>query len=241
MTGSLAGLRVVVTREQPGELGELLERRGAEVVHVPLIRVTAPSDGGVALDAALAHLDRVEWLVVTSRAGAARVGDAARRHRHVRLAAVGSATARELSRLADRPVDVTPETQRGAALGAALNDHLGDRPARILLAQAEQADPTLAGQLRRAGHDLRVVAAYRTEHQVPRVPVVADAVLFSSGSAVEAWHAALGESTPPLTVAIGPTTAAVADRIGLKITAISADHSVKGLVEELERVVAVDR
>ena len=240
MTGSLAGMRVVVTSAEAGDTAELLEARGATTVHVPLIRIGPPADGGAALERALSTLDGVEWLVVTSRAGARRVGRAARRHQELRLAAVGSATAAELAELAGRPVDVTPDTQRGSALATALNARLGQHHSRVLLAQAERADPALEEGLRSAGHDVAVVAAYRTERLAPDPTVVADAdaVLFSSGSAVEAWHAAFGAQTPRLTVAIGPSTAAVASRIGLKITAISADHSVNGLVAELECAVS---
>ena len=36
-TQPLAGRRVIVTREQPGELADLLTARGAEVLHVPLV------------------------------------------------------------------------------------------------------------------------------------------------------------------------------------------------------------
>ena len=49
MRGPLAGCRVIVTREHPGELASLLEARGAKVVHVPLIQVVEPLDSGAAL------------------------------------------------------------------------------------------------------------------------------------------------------------------------------------------------
>ena len=49
MSGPLAGVRVLVTRERPGRLAELLTERGAEVVHVPLIGIAEPADGGPAV------------------------------------------------------------------------------------------------------------------------------------------------------------------------------------------------
>ena len=69
----------------------------------------------------------------------------------------------------------------------------------------------------------------------------ADAVLFASGSAVEHWCRRFGTEAPPIAVAIGPTTAATADRFGLKLSAVATDHSLDGLVTELERVVARSR
>ena len=53
---ALAGRTVVVTRPALGTLGERLADCGAVVVHVPLITIGPPSDGGVAVDAALAAL-----------------------------------------------------------------------------------------------------------------------------------------------------------------------------------------
>ena len=78
MTLPLAGCRVIVTRERPGELATMLTRRGAAVDHVPLIAVEEPSDGGAGLSDALSRLADVDWLVVTSPAGAERVGAGAR-------------------------------------------------------------------------------------------------------------------------------------------------------------------
>lgn len=235
--GSLQGRRVVVTRPEPGRLGELLEERGATVVPVPLIAVADPADGGVELREQVDRLAEFDWLVVTSPAGASRVGDAARRSPAVRLAAVGASTARALTAAAGRPVDLVPDDQRGAALAEAL---AGLPPARMLLALADRAPTTLAESLAAAGHAVTTVVAYRT------VPVAAseadraaaraaDALLLASGSAAESWVEQLGVSGPPVVVAIGPSTAEVALRSGLKVDGIAADHSVTGLVAELER------
>ncbi|MBT7429357.1 MAG: hypothetical protein HN783_06060, partial [Ilumatobacter sp.] len=109
--GELAGCRVLVTRERPGELGRMLAERGADVVHVPLIVVTDPPDHGAALQREFDRLDRYSWLVVTSPAGAERVGKVAALHPQIRLAAVGTATEQRLAALAGRPVDLVPHRQ----------------------------------------------------------------------------------------------------------------------------------
>jgi uroporphyrinogen-III synthase len=228
---------VLVTRERPGELGAMLAARGATVVHVPLIEVIEPADNGSALRDELSRLDRYGWLIATSPAGAERVGEAARSAPGVRLAAVGTATARVLAAEAGRNVDVVPTVQRAEALAEQLVAEMSVHQ-RILIAQADIAAPTLADMLRQAGHDVTTVTAYRTIARQPDVEAVdgADAVLFASGSAVESWCRAFGPSGPPLVVAIGPSTAAVADRLGLKVSSVSADHSIDGLVTELERL-----
>lgn len=229
--------RVLVTRERPGELGVLLAEYGAEVVHVPLIRVVEPPDGGVGLRDELDRLDTYDWLVVTSAAGAERVGEAARRHPGVRLAAVGTATAGVLAELAGRPVDVTPSRQIAAELARLLVTAAGLPPARILLAQADRAAPTLSEALLEAGHDVHAVTAYATQLVEPDLDRIgdADALLLASGSAARSWVEACGPTGPPVIVAIGPATSAVAVELGLKVTAVAADHSIGGLVAELAR------
>ena len=239
MTLPLAGCRVIVTRERPGELATMLTRRGAAVDHVPLIAVEEPSDGGAGLNDALSRLADVDWLVVTSPAGAERVGAGARSAGHVRLAAVGSATAAVLRRVAGREVDLVPTVQRAEGLVDAFAS-LQLPPQQILIAQADMAAPTLADGLRRAGHHVATVVAYRTVAVEPDGDAFgavarADAVCFASGSAVEGWCRAFGPTTPPLAIAIGPSTAATAAQLGLKITGVAADHSLDGLVVELER------
>jgi uroporphyrinogen-III synthase len=239
MTSPLEGWRVVVTRERPGELAAKLTERGAMVIHVPLIAAAEPSDGGAALRESLAGLAAFDWLIVTSPAGAERVADAAIAAPGVRLAAVGTATARVLERRIGRPVDLVPSVQRAEALAEAFVDQASS-PQRVLIAHADIAASTVADALRRAGHEVIDVVAYRTIAVEPdRAAVVdADAVLFASGSSVESWCRAFGTATPPIVVAIGPMTAAVAEQFGLKVSAVSADHSLDGLVAELERVCA---
>jgi uroporphyrinogen-III synthase len=218
-----------VTREEPGELAELLTARGADVVHVALIE-TEPVD--IDLD----DLATYTWLVVTSRHGAAAVGRAAAATPRVRLAAVGATTAALLSELAGRPVDVVPPVQRGDALVAAIGRGSG----RVLVAQGDLADDTVVAGLGELGWDVEARVAYRTVTRAPtvderRAVAGADAVLLASGSAARAWVAAFGREAVASVFAIGPSTAAAARCAGLKITASAADHSIGGLVDAAER------
>ncbi len=215
----------------------MLGERGADVVHVPLIETTDPADGGVALAAALGNLSDHDWLIVTSAVGAERVGDAAKQHPGVALAAVGTTTARVLADLAGRPIDVVPDRQIAVELAAALNVRLRGEYVHILLAQADRAPDTLADLLRSAGHDVTVVTAYSTQLRVPDPSQLhdIDALVLASGSAATSWVAAFGTDAPPVVVAIGPTTAQVARELGLKVSAIAADYSLAGLVDAVER------
>jgi len=237
VTGPLHGRRVLVTRERPGELAEKLTARGAEVVHVPLIEVVGPDDGGTALGRELDRLDGYDWLIVTSPAGAERVGAAAARHPGVHLAAVGTATAAALRTASGRECDLVPGVQRADALAEELVAR-SVGPQRILVAHADRAATTMGDLLRAGGHDVVDVIAYRTldvepGREVQRLVHGADAVVFASGSAVQSWCRTIGLRRPPVVVVIGPTTAGVAHRLGLEITSVAVEHSLDGLVDAL--------
>ena len=236
MSAPLEGRRVVVTRaaEQAEPLAARLRAVGAEPVIVALIEIVAPTDGGAGLAEALGHLADYDWLVVTSPNGAARVRGALAAlpagTRRPRLAAVGTATASALG----APADLVPTEQIADVLVAEFPSGMGS----VLVAQAEGAGPEVGAGLAAKGWNVDVVAAYRTVLLVPSSGVLlqvlsADAVLFASGSAVRAWIRVFGTQTPPVAVAIGPSTAQVAADLGLKIDAVAADHSLDGLVGEL--------
>ena len=252
MSGTLDGLRVVVTRQDLEPLGEMLRQRGAEAVHLPAIRATDAADGGAELDRHLAHLDRYDWLIVTSPNGAERVATAvADTAVPPRVAAVGAATSARLQARSGRAADLVPPVQKGQALAVALIDRLDSRDGRVLLAQADRASPDLADALRAVGLRVDAVTAYRTETTPPDLSDLArrpaDAVLLASGSAATAWRAAIDRHAdehpvpphvaPRIVVAIGPSTAAAAARCGLDVTAVATEHSLAGLVEALEQTV----
>lgn len=228
----LSGCRVVTTRERRGALDSALATAGADVIHVPLIAIERPLDGGAALERALAGIDGFDWVVVTSQHGARLVGEAAAGHRRVRLAAVGARSGAILAGLAGRAVDVVPERQTAADLAAAMPAGSG----RVLLAQADRADGRLADELARRGYAVAAFTAYRTALRVPTVrervaALSADALVIASGSAADAWVDAIGVDAPPVVAAIGPVTAAAAERRGLKVTHVATDHDVEGLRE----------
>lgn len=244
MTGDpLTGRTVVITRPTPGPLGAALSARGAVVGHVPLIEIGPPADGGAALDAALGQLDRFDWLVVTSANGAHRVGDAAARHRGLRLAAVGETTAQILADLVGRVVDVVPAIANVEGLLAELTI----KPARMLVAQGDLAGDRLSSGLCAAGHDVVTVAAYRTTLRPPDEEASArlrraDVVVLASGSSVASWsRAATSHPQAPFAdvtasiVVIGERTAEIAAAHRLDVTAVAAAPTTDAVVDAIER------
>jgi uroporphyrinogen-III synthase len=224
---AIDGRTVVLTRPSPGTLADRLTAAGARTEHVPLIAIGPPADGGAALRAALADLASFDWLVVTSTNGAAAVGDAAAGSPHLRLAAVGPATAAELGSRSGRPVDLVPTESSSAGL---LAEFPASRRRRVLVAQADRAGDQLASGLRAAGHDVVAVVAYATSLVPPDRQALAalrnaDCVVLASGSAVEAWAAAVpgGLSTARAAiVTIGQSTAEVAASHKLHVAAVAA-------------------
>ena len=225
----LAGRTIALTRPDPGALGPALADLGAIVVHVPLLAIADPPDGGIALRRALARLDAFDWLVVTSANGARAVGAAASAS-GVRLAAVGPATAATLAERAGRPVDLVAQVPRVEGLVA----EFPPAPARVLVAQADRAGSELAEGLARRGHDVEAVTAYATVARRPTADEQAaldavDAVVLASGSAAEAWVAARGPAVPPVAVAIGPVTERAARRVGIAITHVATSPGPAGV------------
>jgi uroporphyrinogen-III synthase len=250
--GTLAGRRIVVTR-QPGQastLVRLLEERGARVLEVPAIQIVPPADPGP-LDAALASLERYDWLVFTSanavRAVISRImvlglppqiG-----FRGPRIASVGSSTSVAIRSAfpADAVALEPPADHRAAGLVQAFAGR-GCRGARVLVPASSRAREELAAGLRELGAQVDAVSAYATvEPEDLRERVAGclaegfDAVAFASPSAVEGFTAASGEASRGLpAVVIGPTTAAAARAAGLDVRATASPSTAEGLVEALE-------
>lgn len=194
---------VLLTRAT-GESAKLIGRLralGIAAEERPCIRVE-PLDDPAPLRAAVAALTADDLLVITSAAGARAVeralgGMACR----APAAAVGPAT-RDASAAAGLHVTFTPSVATARALALEVPLPRGT----VLLARSDRAAPEPAEILRRRGAVVGEVVAYRTV-SVPldRAPD-ADAVVFSSPSAVDGYAAAMVQ--PRLALAIGPATAA---------------------------------
>lgn len=244
----LFGRRVVVTRTraQASELSRALGELGAEPLEVPVIEVGPPSDGGVALRAAVAGVGTADWLVLTSPNGVERtfaeIPDT-RALGGVRVAAIGPGTAAALARY--RVVaDLVPERYVAESLLAALPDPPSG--GRVVIARAEEAREVLPEGLRARGWEVDVVAAYRTvaatvDPAVRAAVAAADAVTFTSSSTVSRFVEALGaDAVPPVVACIGPVTAATARDLGLPVTVEAAEHTIAGLVAALRAHLAPD-
>ena len=248
MSSSLDGRSVVITRSrlQNESLKRLLEARGAHVVEVPLIDIAEPDDEGRERDEVLQRFHEFDWIVVTSPNGADRVAPffsaaqaAGDESRFPRVAAVGEATARSLN----VSVDLVAEPARAEALASQFPDGDGS----VLVVQGNLADAFLQESIAAKGWTVTQVVAYQTVTLQPTQEMItpaldADVLLLASGSAASAWFDSFGTTTPPVVVAIGPSTSSVARKVGIDVTAVADDHSLEGLLataehalEQLER------
>ena len=240
----LAGRSVVVCRatHQAGPLLDALAEVGATAVHVPLIEVVAPSDGGAALRDAIERADIDTWWCFTSSnavdavAGVTRATNETDAAPTGRTAVVGGATA---DRVAAHgwPVDVVgaEPTARGLGQSLAVEAHQ-----RVIAPLAELASDDLADAFHARGLAAEVVIAYRTI--TPDVGPVdlqrvldSDAVLVTSPSVIRRLVGFIGERALPALIAIGPTSAAAIEAEGLEVAGQADEPSVTSLIDAVVR------
>ena len=252
----LSGRRIVVTRsrEQAGELIDMLEERGAEAIPAHAIRITAPEDPAP-LDEACRNAGSFDWIVFASANAVDYFmqrllanGDVRDLH-GVRLCTVGPSTASRLQRYGIR-VDLTPAEFRADALAEALTGSGSLEGQRILMPRADIARDRLAEQLREAGAEVVDVVAYRTvpgsadrddDYDVYRMLLdhQIDAVTFASASAVKNFVAMIGQDQAAdllhstVVASIGPVTAEAAQQLGINTTVMPERYTIPDLVDAL--------
>ncbi|MEO5974480.1 MAG: uroporphyrinogen-III synthase [Ilumatobacteraceae bacterium] len=233
---ALNGKRIVVTRptHQSNTLIELLLRQGARPIQMPLIEISDPSDGGESMRDAFSELDSFEWIVVTSVNGAAAIAsDIHDRDHRPRIAAIGEATNRALGSIAD----FMPSSARGDVLAEEFPTGRG----RVLLVQAEVVDGIIGSSLEARGWNVTKVAAYQTQSLTPEPKILsramkADALVLASGSAARSWVQCAGTQTPPLVVAVGQSTAAISEQVGIRVTEVAGEPTPSCVVDTLTDV-----
>lgn len=217
-------MRVLVTRarEQASALVRALADSGFEPVLVPTIRFELESF----------DLPACDWVVVTSTNAVRSLG--ARPLAGALLAAVGPETA-AAARNDGYDVSLVARPSTGVALVAAF----ADGPGTVALVHADRAFPTVRSGLVAKGWSVQALVGYRTVvGAVGALPDVGvDAVTFASPSAAQGFVDSFGlDAVPRLVVSIGPTTSAVCDALGIRVTAEATPHSVSGMVDALRRV-----
>ena len=254
----LFGQRIVLTRPR-GEADHAaasLEALGAEVLVAPTVAI-GPLEDTSALDRALARLDEFDWLVFTSGNGVRyfldRLGAVGRDLRalgHLKLAAIGPATAEALARRF-LTADVVPVAFRSEALAEALRDRVAGR--RVLLARADRGRVVLKEELERVAL-VEQVPVYRNADVEALPPGVAeriaagsvDWITLTSSAIVERLHSLLPEEARHRVgrdirlASLSPVTTAAARRLGWPVAVEATRYTWDGLVQALTEQVAAD-
>ena len=244
----LFGRRVVVTRPSADtdELRDGLQALGAEVESMPLIAVLS-LDRTDELDSLLGE-DVFEWVGFSSHnavfavVGRLRALDLSL---NSKVAAVGPKTAAALE-ASGIAVDLMAQDASGAGLAEAM----GAGPGTVLVPTSAGRSSRAADELQQAGWEVARAPAYRTVAMKPserhRALVESgdvDALLFASGSAVEAFvdsfpdirklGLAADQNEGPRVVAVGPSTAATLEGRGIRVDRVAEEPTSHGLTHAI--------
>ena len=251
---SLSGRRIVITRPagQSAEWRLRLEAQGAEVIELPLIKVSKSVDLNT-LAEVLQEFGAYEWVIFTSANGVKyffeefiRVHVDIRALGLVRIAAVGEATAAALTDLHLR-VDLQPKKASGEELAMELIQRESMDSAKVLVVTGNKNREVLVEKLHEARAIVDTLPVYKNEEtDLAADPVAgdfrakgADAILFASPSAVQSFFdqaASLklgAKARKPLAGSIGPTTTGAMKQLGLPVDFEAAEPSLEALVAAL--------
>lgn len=250
----LSGRRIAVTRarEQTSELAGKLSALGAEVIELPLIKISK----SVALQSladVLLELGSYDWVVFTSANGVRyffeefnRIFDDIRSLGLLRIACIGEGTA-----VAVRQLHLKVECQPAIATGEALADALIETgsldSAKVVVITGNLNRDTLVSKLEAAGAIVDQLQVYQTEKtDLSNDPAAAefrargaDAILFASSSAAQSFvdqAAALKlnvDAVRPLAGSIGAQTSETMKAAGVPIDFVAKQPSLDALVDAL--------
>lgn len=256
----LFGRRIAITRtrEQGSELRNKLEVLGAEVIELPLIRVSKSVDLQVLADVFL-ELGGYDWIIFTSANGvkyffeeALRIFEDIRSLGLLRFACVGEATARAI-REHHIKVECIPKLATADALAEELVATGSLDSAKVLVVTGNLNRDALVKRLEEAQAIVDQLPVYKTEQTDLSSDLQADAfrqrgadaILFCSSSAVQSFadqgkSLQLADSAKrPLAGSIGPQTSETLKKVGVPIAfeakEPSLDSLVQALIEKLSR------
>lgn len=257
---SLSGRRVVLTRAEGANdtWRDELERRGADVLELPLISVALGASATASAEI-LESLGTYEWIVFTSANGVKGFFKSFfEKYRDIRclgpgrIACVGKATAVELDRFHIQ-TDVMPDDATGEALADALIAADNLENLKILLVTGNRNRDTVETKLVAEGQAIvDAFVVYETKEadageatDVERFREEgAEALVFASPSAVDSFVGQLARLKPrdgakhPKVVAIGPTTAAAVKRHGIPLGAESLAATPAAVADAVEKLFA---
>jgi uroporphyrinogen-III synthase len=252
----LLGKRIVVTRTRPqaSELTVRLNALGAEVIELPVLRISKEVSLEALADIFL-ELGSYDWLVFTSANGVRyffeefnRVFDDIRSLGLIRIACVGDGTGKRIAELHLR-IECQPPIATADALADALIETGSLDSGKALVVTGNLNRDLLVKKLEAAGAIVDCLQVYKTEKvDLADSPVAADfrargadAILFASSSSVESYADQAGVlklaagATAPLLGSIGPQTSTMLKVCRLPVDFEAATPGLDPLVDALVR------
>lgn len=252
--GPLSTRRVAVTRarEQTSELAAKLTTFGAEVIELPLIRVSKHIEKDILADI-MQELGSYDWIVFTSANGVRfffeeffRLFDEIRTLGLLRFASIGDTTSKAIREFHLR-VECQPEIATAEALADALIATGSLDNVKLLIITGNLNREVLVKKLEEARAIVDQLQVYKTEKtDLTADPAAADfrargadALLFASSSAVQSFvdqAASLKlskDAKRPLAGSIGPQTSETMKKVGMPIDFEAKAPSLDALVEAL--------
>ena len=253
-SSSLSGRRIAVTRtrEQASDLAAKLTALGAEVLELPLIRMSREVSPDT-LEDVLAEFGGYDWIVFTSPNGVRyffevffEKFDDVRALGLVRIACVGEGTAQGIRAL-HLHVECQPETATAEALAEALIATGSLDSAKVLVVTGNLNRDTLVAKLEEARAIVDRLQVYKTEKtDLRKDPAAedfrargADAILFASSSAVQSFVDQAASLTlakgaqRPLAGSIGAQTSETMKKVGMPVDFAAKTPGLDALVEAL--------
>ena len=247
---SPVGQRVLVTRaaDQAAALTAALHEIGVEPIVVPTIEIVPPASFAE-LDQAIAELDRVDYLILTSVNAVNAFFDrlVAQGHSPQALSAMQTVAVgpKSAEALAERGVtaDLIPQDYRAEGVVALLKDRVSGK--RLLYPKAALARDLIPAELTAAGAEVIAPIAYASAPPVEAAEKLQkaladglDLLTFTASSTVQNFVALLDTESLILAkqipvASIGPLTSETAKKLGFNVTVEPKSSTLDELVKAI--------
>jgi len=248
----MKGKKVLITRsaEDNKNFREQLERKGAEVFELPMIRFEL-SENLTAINTELEKLEAIDWIVFTSAKTvefffqiADSKGIKFYYYPNLKIATVGEKTKLKLEQLGYR-TNFVPIQYTAEVLAENMDESIEGK--KILIPQSNIAGNEYFEVFKKRGAIPIPAVIYQTlpvEHDDETFKSVMhqkmDYLTFTSGSTFEAFYENMLQAKLELNfekiVCIGPSTARVAAEKGVSVSSIAAPHTTEGMINAIENL-----
>lgn len=243
---TLAGKKVLLTRERPEPIKSLLEAHGAEVLQVPCISIVDPPDWHP-FDEAANNQGNQDVLILTSKEAVTRMFARLEKlgltlAEHLQIAVVGTKTESQLNKFGHQ-ADLVPKDFQAEGL-IELFETMELKGKSIWFPRALLAREVLVEYLHSRGANIKVTPCYQnvipTENNKAlqdQLQEGIDWICFASGSSVENFFRLLDGKTKGLSFAkiasIGKITTQELLKHGLEPTVTARVQTLEGLAEAI--------